>query len=240
MIEIVPAIDICKGKCVRLKQGDYDACTIYSSDPLEVAKRFESVGVKRLHLVDLDGAKAGGVVNIEVLRQISKETNLEIDFSGGVKREYDLISVLDAGADYVGIGSLAIQKPQIVKSWIKYYGTERIILSADVWGDQIAIMGWREQTDMTLVDFIELYNGYLTQLICTDISRDGMLEGPSYNLYKRVKEKYPNLKIIASGGVSNMGDVEQLQQIGVEGVIIGKAIYENKITLKEIELWIKQ
>lgn len=240
MIEIIPAIDICNGQCVRLKQGDYDACTIYSSDPLEVAKRFEDIGVKRLHLVDLDGAKAGGVVNIEVLKRISDETNLIIDFSGGIKSEPDLISAFDAGAEYVGIGSLAIQNPELVRSWINRYGDKRIILSADVWGDKIAIMGWKEQTDITLFDFIELYRGCLTQLISTDISCDGMLQGPAYALYKKVKEHRPDLKIIASGGISNMNDVEQLNQIGVEGVIIGKAIYEDRITLKEIEKWINQ
>lgn len=237
---IIPAIDLREGNCVRLVQGDYDDCTTYSTTPLSIAKDFESVGLKRLHLVDLDGAKAGEIKNLKTLSNLANNTSLSIDFSGGVKSEDSLREALLAGADYVGIGSLAYQNPELVKSWLQEFGSYRIILSADVWDEKIAIMGWTQRTSTTIYEFIDGFEDKLEYLVCTDISKDGMLEGPSLELYKTLVNCYPKLKIIASGGVSSLEDLDKLDELGVYGVIIGKAIYENKITLNQLESWINK
>lgn len=240
MIEIIPAIDIRNGQCVRLVQGDYADCTIYNSDPLAVAKEFEAAGLKRLHLVDLDGAKAGSIKNVEVLQRIANKTSLKIDFSGGVKDQMSLDQAFEAGAQFVGIGSLACKNPKLVSQWLQTYGGNRIILSADVWNGKIAVMGWTQHTEISIDEFIAYYGDRLETLICTDITKDGMLLGPSIDLYNSLKKKYPQLHIIASGGVSSLEDLDKLQQTGVSGVIIGKAIYENKITLNQLESWINK
>ncbi|WP_018110072.1 1-(5-phosphoribosyl)-5-[(5-phosphoribosylamino)methylideneamino]imidazole-4-carboxamide isomerase [Bacteroides propionicifaciens] len=237
---IIPAIDLRDGNCVRLVQGDYDDCTTYSTTPLAIAKDFERAGLKRLHLVDLDGAKAGEIKNLKTLADLANNTSLAIDFSGGVKSEDSLREALLAGADYVGIGSLAYQNPELVKSWLQEFGSYRIILSADVWDEKIAIMGWTQRTSTTIYEFIDGFEDKLEYLVCTDISKDGMLEGPSLDLYKALITRYPKLKIIASGGVSSLEDLDKLDELGVYGVIIGKAIYENKITLNQLESWINK
>lgn len=237
---IIPAIDIRDGHCVRLSQGDYNECTVYSAEPLAIARSFERVGLKRLHLVDLDGAKAGEIKNLKTLSSLSKNTSLSIDFSGGVKSIESLEDALLAGADYVGIGSLAYQNPELVKSWLKEFGGHRIILSADVWDEKIAVMGWTERTSTSIYEFIDGFESNLEYLVCTDISKDGMLKGPSFELYEKLMKRYPNLKIIASGGVSSLADLDQLNKLGVYAVIVGKAIYENKITLNQLESWINR
>ncbi len=235
-MDIIPAIDIINGQCVRLSQGDYDNCKIYHSNPLEVAKMFEGVGIKRLHLVDLDGAKSGCIKNLKILERIASNTSLKIDFSGGVKSKENLEAALQAGATYVGIGSLAQQTPSLVKEWMQIHRGQ-IILGADVWSEKIAIMGWKQQTETTIYQFIDYFKGELGYLVCTDIAKDGMMQGPSVALYKKLLKAYPDLKLIASGGVSNLEDLVQLREMGASGVIVGKAIYENSITLKDLELW---
>lgn len=237
---VIPAIDIRNGQCVRLVQGDYNDCTVYNTDPLEVALSFEQAGLKRLHLVDLDGSKAGDVKNLDVLTRIAQNTSLSIDFSGGIKTEVSLRAALNSGAEYVGIGSLAYQNPSIVRAWLKEFGSSHIILSADVWEEKIAITGWTERTDTTIYSFIDQFQEDLEYLVCTDISKDGMLAGPSLSLYRKLREEYPHLKLIASGGVSSIEDLDQLNELGLYGVIIGKAIYENKITLNQLKSWINK
>ena len=239
-INIIPAIDIQNGQCVRLVQGDYSDCTIYHSKPVEVARAFEEAGLERLHLVDLDGAKSGSIQNLAVLKDICQNTSLKVDFSGGVKSEKDLVNALEGGASYVGIGSLAIQQPALVKEWLHKYGGDKMIVSADVWGDKIAIMGWTEQTNETIYQFIDYYIDDLQYVISTDISKDGMLNGPSLNLYRNLKEKYKQLHLIASGGVSRLEDLDELEKIGVSEVIVGKAIYEKRITLNQLKSWINR
>ncbi|MBC6492310.1 1-(5-phosphoribosyl)-5-[(5-phosphoribosylamino)methylideneamino]imidazole-4-carboxamide isomerase [Flavihumibacter stibioxidans] len=234
-MEIIPAIDIIDGKCVRLTQGDYAQKTIYNEHPLEVAKQFEDSGLKRLHLVDLDGAKAGAVKNWKVLEQIAAKTAMVIDFGGGIKREQDLSIVFDSGAALATIGSMAVKDEAGFVQWLNKYGADRFLLGADVKDEKIAVSGWLETTDVWIYDFIEKYLGYgVKQLFCTDVSKDGKLEGPSLELYKNILGKFPGLHFIASGGVSKMDDLLQLAEIGCSGVIVGKAIYENRITLKEL------
>jgi phosphoribosylformimino-5-aminoimidazole carboxamide ribotide isomerase len=234
--EIIPAIDIIDGKCVRLSQGDYSKKTIYNEDPLEVAKQFEDIGIKRLHLVDLDGAKKGEVVNFKVLDKIANNTDLKIDFGGGIKTNETIQSVFDAGADMATLGSVAVKDPELFYSWIKKYGSRKIMLGADVKGENIAISGWLEETKLNVLDFIEqnMKNG-LTQAFCTDVSKDGMMQGPSIELYKKIIGKFPKLIFIASGGVSGIDDVKKLKEINSSGVIIGKAIYEGKISMDELK-----
>jgi phosphoribosylformimino-5-aminoimidazole carboxamide ribotide isomerase len=235
MIEIIPAIDIIDGKCVRLSQGDYDQKKVYNENPLEVAKMFESVGIKRLHLVDLDGAKAKHIVNYKVLERIATNTTLTIDFGGGLKSDDDLRIAFECGAMMVTGGSVAVKDRETFLSWIEKFGSERIILGADVKDKKIAVSGWLETTNIDLLPFVEKYKEEgINKIICTDISKDGMLAGPSIDLYKEILQEFPDLYLIASGGVSSMKDIEQLQEANVPAVITGKAIYEGKIKLNEL------
>jgi phosphoribosylformimino-5-aminoimidazole carboxamide ribotide isomerase len=234
-MEIIPAIDIIDGKCVRLTHGDYNQKKVYNENPLEVAKEFEDAGISRLHLVDLDGAKAGAVKNWKVLETIAGKTSLVIDFGGGVKAEKDVHIVLDSGAAFVTVGSIAVKDESLFTSWLNTIGAGKFLLGADVRDEKITVSGWLEQTTIWIYDFIENYMGKgITQVFCTDVSKDGAMEGPSLALYKNILEKFPGLHFIASGGVSNMEDVYALQEAGCSGVIIGKAIYEGKILLKDL------
>jgi phosphoribosylformimino-5-aminoimidazole carboxamide ribotide isomerase len=234
-MEIIPAIDIIDGKCVRLTEGDYDKKTIYNEHPLEVAKSFEAAGIKRLHLVDLDGAKAGKVTNWKVLESIAGNTNLIIDFGGGIKTASDLNIVFNSGATLATIGSLAVKEPETFSAWIKEYGEDKFLLGADVKGENIAIGGWLETTEETIIDFIAKYlRKGIKQIFCTDISKDGKLEGPSIELYQKIIQHFPDLYFIASGGVSSMEDIAALKSIGCSGVIVGKAIYEGRIKINEL------
>ncbi len=234
-MDIIPAIDIIEGKCVRLTEGDYAQKTIYNEHPLEVAKAFEDAGIQRLHLVDLDGAKAGKVTNWKVLEDIAAGTNLIIDFGGGIKSDEDLLIVLNSGAKMATIGSLAVKQPAIFEAWLTKYGKERFLLGADVKGEKIAIGGWLETTEENIFDFIKanIQKG-VQQLFCTDISKDGKLEGPSIELYTKIIHQFPELYFIASGGVSAMEDIHALRAIGCKGVIVGKAIYEGRIKINEL------
>ena len=234
-MQIIPAIDIIEGKCVRLTEGDYAQKKIYNEDPLEVAKQFEGVGLMRLHLVDLDGAKAGTVVNWKVLEKIANKTSLVIDFGGGIKTEATLKTVLNTGAAYATIGSLTVKERQTFEQWIEGFGAAVFMLGADVYEEKIAVGGWIEKTTIDVHDFIGSYmQKGVTQLFCTDIQKDGKLEGPSIELYKKILQQYPSLQLIASGGVSQLKDLEELRTIGCSAAIVGKAIYENKISLFEL------
>ena len=234
-MQIIPAIDIIEGKCVRLTEGDYTQKKIYNEDPLEVAKQFEGVGLMRLHLVDLDGAKAGKVINWKVLEKIANKTGLVIDFGGGIKTEATLKTVLDTGATYATIGSLAVKESATFEQWIERFGAQIFMLGADVYEEKIAVGGWLEKTEIDVFDFIGSYmDKGVTQIFCTDIQKDGKLEGPSIELYQKILQQYPTLQLIASGGVSQLKDLEELSRIGCSGAIVGKAIYENKISLLEL------
>ncbi|MFY8003406.1 MAG: 1-(5-phosphoribosyl)-5-[(5-phosphoribosylamino)methylideneamino]imidazole-4-carboxamide isomerase [Chitinophagaceae bacterium] len=233
---IIPAIDIIDGKCVRLTEGNYAEKTVYNNQPLEVAKMFEDAGLKRLHLVDLDGAKAGKVVNWAVLETIAAKTSLIIDFGGGIKQEKDVEIVWNSGATYATIGSLAVKNEVLFSDWIQKFGANKFMLGADVKNQLIAINGWLDTTDIDVFSFIQQYtNKGIKQLFCTDVSKDGKLQGPSTDLYKTIIEQFPQLFFIASGGVANINDVHALAEIGCKGAIIGKAIYEGKISLKELQ-----
>jgi phosphoribosylformimino-5-aminoimidazole carboxamide ribotide isomerase len=233
---IIPAIDIIDGKCVRLTQGDYSQKKIYNEDPLEVAKGFEAAGIKRLHLVDLDGAKKKKVVNIKVLESIAHGTSLHIDFGGGVQSDEDIQNVFDAGAQQITGGSIAVKNPELFISWVEKYGYEKIILGADVKNNRIAISGWEEEADKEIFEFLQVFylDRNIKYVICTDVSKDGLLQGPSFELYNQINEKFPDLQLIASGGVSNYQDLEILSGTKCYGVIVGKAIYEGRISLKEL------
>lgn len=238
-IDIIPAIDIIDGKCVRLSQGDYASKIIYNEDPLEVAKAFENHGISRLHLVDLDGAKAGQIINYRVLETLAGKTNLTIDFGGGLKSTEDLYIAFESGAQMITGGSIAVKNPQEFESWISQYGSERIILGADAKGNKIAVNGWLEETDQKLIPFIKAYcDKGIQKVICTDIGKDGMLQGPATELYKEILSDLPELYLVASGGVSCMADIETLAEANVPAVIFGKAIYEGRISLKELENFI--
>ena len=235
MIEIIPAIDIIDGKCVRLSQGDYDQKKVYNEHPLEVAKQFEDAGVRRLHLVDLDGAKAHHIVNYKVLETIASKTNLIIDFGGGLKKDEDLQIAFECGASMITGGSIAVKDKETFSSWIERFGPEKIILGADVKEEKIAVSGWLESTELDIMDFIDDYHKQgISKVISTDISKDGMMAGPSFELYKKILEQFPDLYLIASGGVSKMQDIHDLDAMQVPAVITGKAIYEEKISLQEI------
>jgi phosphoribosylformimino-5-aminoimidazole carboxamide ribotide isomerase len=239
MIQIIPAIDIIDGKCVRLTQGDYSQKTIYNENPLEIAKQFEEIGIERLHLVDLDGAKKGEVANLKVLETIASKTKLKIDFGGGIKTDSSIENVFNAGATLATIGSLAIKQRELFFSWVEQYGAEKIMLGADVKGETIAVSGWMETTNTNVIDFIRNnFNKGVTNIFCTDISKDGLLQGPSIELYNKIMTEVPSLKLIASGGVSEMKDVFELEKVGCGGVIIGKAIYEGRITMNELKNYI--
>ncbi|MDH7461242.1 1-(5-phosphoribosyl)-5-[(5-phosphoribosylamino)methylideneamino]imidazole-4-carboxamide isomerase [Chitinophagaceae bacterium 26-R-25] len=235
-MEIIPAIDIIDGKCVRLTQGDYEQKKIYNEHPLEVAKEFEDAGLQRLHLVDLDGAKAGAVKNWKVLETIASKTSLTIDFGGGIKKEEDVKVVFDSGAALATVGSIAVKDEKTFVQWLKKFGAEKFLLGADVKDEKIAVGGWLETTDVWIYDFIEKYiNHGVQQIFCTDVSKDGKLEGPSIDLYKNIIAKFPSLHFIASGGVSNIDDVHELREIGCSGAIIGKAIYEGRIAINDLK-----
>ena len=235
-MEIIPAIDIIEGKCVRLTQGDYSQKKIYNENPLEVAKEFEDAGLKRLHLVDLDGAKEGKVRNWKVLETLAGKTSLIIDFGGGVKTEKDVEIIFDSGASFATVGSMAVKEEETFIQWLKKYGADKFLLGADVKDEKIAVHGWQETTDIWIYDFVQKYMEHdVNQIFCTDVAKDGALEGPSIELYKNIIEKFPGLHFIASGGVSSIDDVYQLQDINCKGVIIGKAIYEGRIKLSELK-----
>lgn len=234
-MQIIPAIDIIEGKCVRLTQGDYSQKKVYNENPLEVAKQFEDAGIKRLHLVDLDGAKAGKIINHIVLESIANNTSLSIDFGGGIKTDEDIKIVFQSGAAIATVGSIAVKKPEVFYRWLVKYGGDRILLGADVKDERIAIHGWTEQTGIDILDFLEqnIKKG-LQQTFCTDISKDGLLQGPAIDLYKKIISRFPKLHFIASGGVSGFEDLMRLKEIGCSGVIVGKAIYEGRIKMEDL------
>jgi phosphoribosylformimino-5-aminoimidazole carboxamide ribotide isomerase len=240
MIRIIPAIDIIEGKCVRLTQGDYTQKKIYNEDPLEVAKMFESVGYHYLHLIDLDGAREKHVVNLKTLEKLSKNTSLSIDFGGGIKTNNDLQSVFQAGASQVTIGSIAITQPALFFEWLNTYGSDKVILGADVKDKKIAISGWKEITSQELLPFLELYIGKgVKNILCTDISLDGMLKGTALDLYKELNLHFPSSQIIASGGITNKNEINALDKDGIFGVVIGKAFYEGYIKPEELLEFLK-
>jgi phosphoribosylformimino-5-aminoimidazole carboxamide ribotide isomerase len=234
-MDIIPAIDLIDGKCVRLSQGDYTRRTVYNEDPLEVARQFEDCGISRLHLVDLDGAKASHIVNHKVLERLATKTSLVIDFGGGLKTDEDLKIAFASGAAMVTGGSIAVKSPDVFKRWLSTYGPDRIILGADVKDGRIAVTGWTESTELDLESFLEAYiKEGISKVICTDISKDGMLQGAAVELYKTVLQQHPSLYLGASGGVGSMQDLEQLAEAGLPAAIVGKAIYEGRIPLKEL------
>ena len=233
---IIPAIDIIDGKCVRLTKGDYNQKTIYNKDPLEVALQFEDAGLQRLHLVDLDGAKAGDVKNWKVLEKIAGKTKLSIDFSGGISTQNNLEITFNSGATFASIGSIAVKDEFTFTGWLLAYGADKFIIGADVKEEQILIKGWTESTSLTVFELIDKYKlKGVKQFFCTDISKDGLLEGPSVDLYKKIINEHPSIDLIASGGVSTIKDLEELREVGCSGAIIGKAIYENKISLTDLK-----
>ena len=240
-MRIIPAIDIIDGKCVRLSKGDYDTKKIYNENPLEVAKSFEAHGIQYLHLVDLDGAKSSKIVNHKILEQIASKTNLKVDFGGGLKSDADLKIAFESGANQITGGSIAVKNPVLFQEWISKYGSDKIILGADANNEKVAISGWLEESNEDLIPFIQNYQTKgIEYIICTDIAKDGMLEGPSFDLYKKILNQIPNIKLIASGGISTFDELPKLAEMGCEGTIIGKAIYENRITLKQLETYILQ
>ena len=237
-MRIIPAIDLIDGKCVRLSKGDYTTQKIYNQSPLEVAKAYEDHGIKYLHLVDLDGAKSKHIVNHNILETLATKTNLKIDFGGGLKSEQDIKIAFESGASQITGGSIAVKAPETFLDWIIRYGADKIILGADVKGLNIATDGWLETSDQSLFEFLEYYKiRGVESVICTDISKDGMLEGPAFELYREVLKKV-DIKLIASGGISKFEELPELKILGCEGVIIGKAIYENRISLKQLEKYI--
>lgn len=239
-MRIIPAIDIIDGKCVRLTKGDYSTKKIYNENPIEIAKQFEDHGIEYLHLVDLDGAKASHIVNYKVLETLANKTKLKIDFGGGLKSNEDLKIAFNSGANQITGGSIAVKNKTTFLNWLSVYGSEKIILGADTINGRIAIQGWLEESEHAINDFVSEYiKQGVSYIICTDISKDGMLEGPAFDLYKKMILSNTNqLKLIASGGISNINELPKLKSIGCEGVIIGKAIYENKISMKELEQFI--
>ena len=246
-MRIIPAIDIINGKCVRLSKGDYATEKVYNEHPLEVAKMFENHGIKHLHLVDLDGAKASHIVNYKVLETIASKTNLAIDFGGGLKSDEDLKIAFESGANQITGGSIAVKNPDIFKSWLQNYGAGKIILGADANNEKVAVGGWLEESDKELIPFIQSYlKEGISYVICTDISKDGMLQGPSFDLYQKILNQTKNvfsnevekIKLIASGGISTYDELPRLAEMGCEGTIIGKAIYEHRISMKQLEKFI--
>lgn len=241
MIEIIPAIDIIDGKCVRLTQGDYDQKKVYNDDPVEVAKMFEAHGIRRLHTVDLDGARSQHIVNYKTIERIADHTSLVIDFGGGIKSDEDIDIAFASGASMVTIGSVAVKKPELFETWIERYNDNKIILGADVKNGRISINGWKEEGEELLMPFMEKYVAKgVDNVLCTDISRDGMLQGPSTELYKEIVAKFPKLNLIASGGVSCIEDIDALNEAGIPSVVFGKAIYEGRIKLEDLEKYIVQ
>ena len=235
-MRLIPAIDIIEGKCVRLSKGDYNTKKIYNESPLEVAKEFQDHGIEYLHLVDLDGAKSKHIVNHKVLEEIASKTNLKIDFGGGLKTDEDLRIAFESGANQITGGSIAVKDAITFKSWLSKFGADKIILGADANNEKIAVSGWLEESDQELIPFVQGYQKEgVSYVICTDISKDGMLQGPSFDLYQKMLTQIPNIKLIASGGISQFDELPKLAALGCEGTIIGKAIYENRISLKQLE-----
>jgi len=238
-MQIIPAIDIIDGKCVRLEQGNYDKVTLYHKEPLEVAKKFENTGLKRLHLVDLDGAKAGAVKNWKVLETIAGKTSLIIDFGGGIKAEKNVEIVFNSGATLATVGSIAVKSEEEFEKWLLKFGADKFLLGADVKNEKITVSGWLEETNIWIYDFILTWiDKGIKQIFCTDVSKDGKLEGPSIDLYKNIISKFPELFFIASGGVSSVDDLKKLQEIGCKAAIVGKAIYEDRISLEDLKTFI--
>lgn len=241
MIQLIPSLSVLKGKCVRIPHGDETIMTIYDESPLDIAIRFEEHGINRLHLIDLDGARRSEVVNYHLIKQIAAHTQLAIDFGGGVSTDGDVIKVLESGAKMVNIGSLAAQNSNVVCSWIMSYGRNKIIVSADVLKGKLVTRGMQKQTDIDLMEFIEkFYDRSLLYLKCADVEKDGTMTGPAIDLYKEILTKFPDLRLLASGGIGSTDDIKRLEDIGVYGAIIGKAYYEDKITLKDMEKFVSQ
>lgn len=239
MIELIPAIDIINGQCVRLTKGDYDQKTVYRDSPAEVAREFEELGFKRLHVVDLDGAKSKHIVNTEVLQAITKTTHLCVDFGGGIKTDKDIETAFENGAEMVTVGSIAVTNPELFIAWLQKYSAERLILGADVRNGKISINGWKEDSTEDLLPFLKKYiEAGVKNVLCTEISKDGTLQGPAIELYRSVMKEYPDLHLIASGGVSSIEDIQALNEAGIPAVVFGKAIYEGKINLKELWDWL--
>ncbi len=240
MIEIIPAIDIIGGECVRLSQGEYSSKKVYDANPLEVAKRYEGIGIKRIHIVDLDGAKASSPKNLHIIEQVATKTNLKIQFGGGIKSESTLQSSFSAGVNFAICGSIAIKEPELFSKWLIQYG-EKMILGADVKGVNVAINGWLESSEVSVFEIIENFipDG-LKRVICTDIACDGMLKGVNKELYTTLQSKYSGIETTVSGGIGNFSDIEELNELGLKSVIVGKAIYEGFITIKELELWLQR
>ncbi|MCU0445214.1 MAG: 1-(5-phosphoribosyl)-5-[(5-phosphoribosylamino)methylideneamino]imidazole-4-carboxamide isomerase [Microscillaceae bacterium] len=238
-MKIIPAIDIINGECVRLSQGDYEQKKVYHRNPVEVAKMYEAQGAKYLHVVDLDGAKAGRIINYPILANICQATDLHVDFGGGLQSDEDLQIAFDCGAKQITGGSIAVKKPELFAAWLARYGGERILLGADVRHEKIAISGWQNITEIDLYDYLAQYiqKGIRT-IICTDISKDGLLQGTSVELYQKIQTQFPDLQIVASGGVAGIADIEALQAMNIYGVIIGKALYENRITWAELQAYL--
>ena len=238
-MRLIPAIDLINGHCVRLTKGDYSTQKVYNENPLEVAKQLEAHGIQFLHLVDLDGAKNRHIVNYRILEQIATQTNLKIDFGGGLKSDEDLKIAFNSGANQITGGSIAVQNPEVFSRWLNDYGSDKIILGADVTNEKIAINGWQEESQESLIPFVNAYQKKgIEYVICTDISKDGMLQGPAFKLYETILSEVTGIKLIASGGISHIEELPKLAQMGCEGVIIGKAIYENRITLKQLEKYV--
>jgi phosphoribosylformimino-5-aminoimidazole carboxamide ribotide isomerase len=240
MIEIIPAIDIIGGKCVRLTQGDYDRLTTYGDDPAEIARGYEAIGVRRLHVVDLDGAKASAPCNLEVLERICRTTSLDVEWGGGIKSEESLSAVLSAGANRAICGSVAVSNSELMDAWIERYGAEHIILGVDIRDGKVATHGWLKESEMGASEIIERFRPRgLSQVICTDISKDGMLGGPTFELYERLQAEFPEVEITVSGGIGSMDDIRRLNDMGLRSVIVGKAIYEGRITMEELKEWLQ-
>ena len=235
MIELIPAIDIIDGKCVRLTKGDYNQKTVYNDSPADVARQFEDMGFKRLHVVDLDGAKSKHIVNDHVLKAITEATNLKVDFGGGLKTDDDLTKAFEAGASMVTIGSIAVTKPELFLSWLEEYGADKLILGADVRNGKISINGWKEDSTEELLPFLKQYVDHgVKNVLCTEISKDGTLQGPAIELYRQIMDAYPTLHLIASGGVGSTDDIRNLNESGIPAVVFGKAFYEGKINIEEL------
>lgn len=235
MIELIPAIDIIDGQCVRLTKGDYNQKKVYNDDPLTVAKEFEKIGFKRLHMVDLDGARSKHIVNNEILRRVTAETSLIVDFGGGIKSEDDIVKAFESGASMITVGSIAVTQPELFIQWMEKYGPEKMILGADVRNGMISINGWKKDSQISLLPFLKQYvEAGVKNVLCTEISKDGTLQGPAVTLYKEIMSAYPKLHLIASGGVSRKEDINELESEGIPAVVFGKAIYEGRINLKEL------
>lgn len=241
MIELIPAIDLIGGKCVRLTKGDYDTQKVYNEDPVAVAREFEEYGFKRLHVVDLDGARSKHVVNHKVLERMAQATNLVIDFGGGIKTDEDIRIATESGAQMVTVGSVAVTRPDLLLGWLQQLGSERIILGADVKNGRISINGWKEDSSDELIPFLDKYiQKGVQKVLCTEISKDGTLQGPATALYREIMTQFPQCHLIASGGVSSMNDLKELDQAGIPAVVFGKAIYEGRIALKDLALWMEE